>query len=31
MERYINFYNNDRPHATLDYKSPHTRKMLKPQ
>jgi len=28
IERYINFYNNERPHATLDYKTPETHERL---
>lgn len=28
VEAYINFYNNERPHATLDYKTPNTRERL---
>lgn len=28
IERYIIFYNNERPHATLDYKSPNTHERL---
>lgn len=28
IERYIHFYNNERPHGTLDYKSPNTHERL---
>lgn len=28
VETYISFYNNERPHATLDYKSPNTHEHL---
>jgi putative transposase len=28
VERYIDFYNNERPHVTLDYKAPNTHERL---